>query len=161
MGPLNRHEITHSVSIRHGILEAHQISSRAQRNRNHGESVRLIQSSDRRSWCEKKREHSLTFLGLIPVPPQKKAGGWSDVQNPPKMCSSLYAETQRRSKTELDDNDGDAVHTLVRGHKFLEQFSPPPLAHPRRCASAEANFPSAQLWITAPFSCFALARWVA
>lgn len=155
------------MSVCHRMLETHQSSSRAEdwepRWACHPDSkFKQMKTMEAVGWEEKSAalnilSHSLaSFLSLIRKsrrlvrrPEAKKK----------KMCSSLYLET------ELDDNDGDArTHILLCGHKFLQLISPPlapPLAHPGRSASAEANFPSTQLWITAHLSWFTLARWAA
>lgn len=155
------------MSVCHRMLETHQSSSRAEdwepRWACHPDSkFKQMKTMEAVGGGREKCsfEHSLTFLGLISVPHQKKQTvGQTSRSKKKKMCSSLYLET------ELDDNDGDArTHILLCGHKFLQLISPPlapPLAHPGRSASAEANFPSTQLWITAHLSWFTLARWAA
>lgn len=97
MGPLNRHEIIHSVLIRHRTLEAHQISSRAEEQE--PRRVCLADSEFRQTKLLEAvgRERERTF-SHIPrphfCPSSEKADGWSDVQNP-KKCSPHY--TWRRS----------------------------------------------------------------
>lgn len=150
------------------IICLRQISlNRAQRKGNHGVPVILIQGLHRWSWWKlwKKRKVQLWTFSHIPwphsCPSSEKPDSRSDVQNQRNLLLVIPRDIDGQ-ETELTNNDG-GTHTyiLLCGHEFLKLIRPPPLAHPGRSASAEANFPSTQLWITVHLSWFTLAGWVA